>query len=231
MNDNPVNPNRRHVKFNREYLDALHKCDEHFFAQVLKEPLLLFLPILDIHATFLYGLLNDAATYFLAGRGNSHEKLELIEKAWDSLRMMKHDGMGPIQCIRSYARNNNNKCDFLKSEEYKNLAERFSCIEAQISSTETLARDYIQHYIGRLSLEESRASIKQAIVALEESRWTKLSKYCLSPHIFYYSLTIFLFFSLPQLPRYLTVRKLSNCSGNSFCANKPKHIRIWDEHL
>lgn len=174
-NQYPGKTYRDYVEFPNEYVAALQKLDEHFFAEAHKEPLLLLLPILDIHAAFLYEGLNDADACFRAGRTNTQEKLDLIKEAWDSLRMMKHDGMGPLHCIQSYA-HANNKCEFQGSDEHKHLVNRFNCIEKQISRTEELARDYLQHHVGRFSLEESRSTIKQAIVAFEETRRTKLSK-------------------------------------------------------
>ncbi|KAI0845573.1 hypothetical protein F5Y00DRAFT_272768 [Daldinia vernicosa] len=158
-----------------KYLRSLRKRDKSFFAEAQKDPLLLLLPILDIHATYLYERLIYADQCFRRGRTSPQEKLDLIEKAWDALRMMRHDGMGPLNCIQQYDNDHNNGRTH-HSEEYKNLAKRFECIERQICLTETLARDYLQHHIGLFSLDESRASIKQSKVALEESRRTKLSK-------------------------------------------------------
>ncbi|KAI0182622.1 hypothetical protein EV127DRAFT_487922 [Xylaria flabelliformis] len=161
------------VKFHEEYLRALLKLDKQFFIEVHKNPLFLLLPVLDIHAVYLYKGLIHADQLFRQGRTSRREKPELVEEAWSALRMMKHDGMGPLDCVRQYDNDyNGNKIQ--ESEEYKRLAERFRCIKEEISRTEALARDYLQHHVGMFSLEESRVSIKQARVALEESKRTKL---------------------------------------------------------
>ncbi|KAI1084916.1 hypothetical protein F5B20DRAFT_523670 [Whalleya microplaca] len=146
------------VAFSKEYLQALLKRDRDFFAEAHKDPLLLLLPILDIHVIYLYECLIHA---------------DHVQKAWSALRMMRHDGMVPLDCIQQYD-SAHNEGKVQRSEEYKNLAKRFRCMEKQISLIEALARDYLQHHNGLFSLEESRASIKQSEMALEEGRRTKL---------------------------------------------------------
>ncbi|KAI0855050.1 hypothetical protein F4860DRAFT_497536 [Xylaria cubensis] len=161
------------VEFHQKYLEALLKLDKQFFIKVHENPLFLLLPVLDIHAVYLYNGLIHSDQLFRWGRTRRREMLELVEEAWNALRMMKHDGMGPLHCVRQYDSDyNGNKIQ--ESEEYKRLAERFRCIKEEISRTEALARDYLQHHVGMFSLEESRVSIKQARVAFEESKRTKL---------------------------------------------------------
>ncbi|KAI0417883.1 hypothetical protein F5X98DRAFT_386722 [Xylaria grammica] len=162
------------------YFQALLKRDRNFFVEVHKEPLVLLLPVLDIHATYLYEGLIHSDRLFRVGRTSHQENPGLVEKSWSALRMMKHDGMGPLACIRKYDKDHNGG-RIQNSEEYVHLVERFECIEAQIVHTEALARDYLQHHVGLYSLDESRSSlkqakisIKQAKVALEESKRTKL---------------------------------------------------------
>ncbi|KAI0009043.1 hypothetical protein F4779DRAFT_618019 [Xylariaceae sp. FL0662B] len=165
----------RLVDFSGKYLKALLKRDKHFFAEAHKDLLLLLLPVLDIHAIYLYEGLIDADKRFRLGRTRRQENPDLVEKAWGALRMMRHDGMGPLDCIRQYDSDHNHH-KVQRSKEYKDLAKRLKCIGKQISLTEALARDYMQHHVGLFSLDESRASIKQSKVALEESRRTKLGK-------------------------------------------------------
>ncbi|KAI0545454.1 hypothetical protein F4679DRAFT_561015 [Xylaria curta] len=161
------------IKLSQEYLKALCKLNKHFFVGVYKNPLLLLLPALETHAVYLYDSLIHTNRIFRIGKMNRKEKPELVEEAWSALRMMKHDGMGPLDCVRQYD-SDHNGYRIQGSEEYKNLVERFGCIEREIARTEALARDYLQHHVGMFSLEESRASIKQAKIALEESKRTKL---------------------------------------------------------
>ncbi|RWA04158.1 hypothetical protein EKO27_g10947 [Xylaria grammica] len=156
------------------YFHALLKRDRNFFVEVHGEPLFLLLPVLDIHATYLYEGLIESDQLFRLGRTSYQENPGLVEKSWSALRMMRHDGMGPLACIRKYDKDHNDG-RIQNSEEYVHLVERFECIEAQIVHTEALARDYLQHHIGLYSLDESRASIKQAKIALEESKRTKLA--------------------------------------------------------
>ncbi|GAW14488.1 hypothetical protein ANO14919_038910 [Xylariales sp. No.14919] len=162
------------------YFQALLKRDGNFFVEVHKEPLVLLLPVLDIHATYLYEALIHSDWLFRVGRINRQSNPGLVEKSWSALRMMRHDGMGPLACIRKYNKDHNGG-RIQNSEEYVHLVERFECIEAQIVHTEALARDYLQHHVGLYSLDESRSSIKQAKIsinqakiALEESKRTKL---------------------------------------------------------
>ncbi|TRX91108.1 hypothetical protein FHL15_008090 [Xylaria flabelliformis] len=161
------------VKFHEEYLRALLKLDKQFFIEVHKNPLFLMLPILDIHVAYLYEGLIYADQLFRRGRISRREKPELVEWAWSALRIMKHDGMGPLDCVRQYDSDyNGNKIQ--EFGQYKKLAERFRCIIEEISRTEALARDYLQHHVGMFGLEESRVSIKQTRAAFEESKRTKL---------------------------------------------------------
>ncbi|KAI1114574.1 hypothetical protein F5Y14DRAFT_413780 [Nemania sp. NC0429] len=108
------------------------------------------------------------------GRGRKGiENRKLIEPAWYALRMMKHNGLRPWNCIQQYVEDHNHG-EFKESLEYKTLAWRFQCIGEQISNTESLARDYLQHHVALLGIEDSRAYIRQSKVSLEESRRTKL---------------------------------------------------------
>ncbi|KAI0973497.1 hypothetical protein F4678DRAFT_28556 [Xylaria arbuscula] len=160
------------VKFREEYLQALLTRNENFFVESHENPLLLLLPVLHIHAKYLYKDLirqNENLHRGIALR----EESEVIEEAWYSLRITRHYGMRPLDCIRQYD-NDYNSGKVQHSEEYKALAKRFRCIEEQICRTEALARDCLQHHVAMLGLKESRASIKQANIALEESRRTKL---------------------------------------------------------
>ncbi|KAI1353267.1 hypothetical protein F5Y01DRAFT_64419 [Xylaria sp. FL0043] len=160
----------------QEYLHVLRKRGKNYFAEAHKDPLLLFLPVLEIHATYLYYGLLHANRRFRLWKEVSHGKdndVENVENAWSDLRMMRHDGMGSLECIQNYDSNHNDG-KLQMSEEYKDLVRRFGCIERQISRTEALARDYLQHQVGMLSLEESRSSIKQAKAAFEEGKRTKL---------------------------------------------------------
>ncbi|OTA98350.1 hypothetical protein M426DRAFT_28523 [Hypoxylon sp. CI-4A] len=140
------------VRFSDRYLDAVLKY---------------------IHATYLYEGLINADNQFRLGRASRQERHDLVEKSWDALRMMKHDGMGPLNCIEHYD-NLYSTTKVQNSGKYKDLANRLKCIREQISLTEALARDYLQHHVGMFGLEESRESIKQSKVGLEESRRTKL---------------------------------------------------------
>ncbi|KAI1090967.1 hypothetical protein F5B19DRAFT_296271 [Rostrohypoxylon terebratum] len=165
--------NSDHIDLLRRYSEALLKRDVHFFVEAHKDPLRLLLPALDIHATYLYRGLVYADQCLREGIQKRQEKPDLVENAWSLLRMMRHDGMGPFSCIQQYD-NDHNDGKVQHSAEFNDLARRFRCIAGQISLTEALARDYLQHHVGLFSLEESRASIKQSKVALEEGRGTKL---------------------------------------------------------
>ncbi|KAI1357323.1 hypothetical protein F5Y08DRAFT_324541 [Xylaria arbuscula] len=163
-----------YVDFDQKYYEALQRRDANFFADAHRNPLVLLLPVLELHAAFLAGELNHADTHFLVARTSKKiKKMDCIENAWGTLRIMRHEGMNPLKCIELCARSNG-KGEIMESEEFKNLKERFQRIEDQISCTEALARDYLQYEVGKASLEESRASIKQARISLEESRRTKL---------------------------------------------------------
>ncbi|KAJ8128538.1 hypothetical protein O1611_g5097 [Lasiodiplodia mahajangana] len=172
--DNETSTSFGSDRFLEEYLQAILQRDARFLSGVHKNPLILLLPTLNIHYMALYKALNDVDRDFRYGRSSREEKPKFVENAWDSLRMIKHDGMRPLNCIRQYD-NDHNDGKLQHSEEYSILAEKFKCIEEQISRMEALARDYLQHHVAMFSLEESRASIKQAKVALEESKRTKLS--------------------------------------------------------
>ncbi|KAI0892570.1 hypothetical protein F4806DRAFT_235606 [Annulohypoxylon nitens] len=161
------------TQFSKVYLEALLKRDNHFFVEAHKDPLRLLLPVLEIHATYLYEGLVYADRCLREGIQRRKQNPELVENAWSALRMMRHDGMRPFSCFHQYD-NDHNDGKVQHSIEFKNLARRFRCIAEQISLTEALARDYLQHHIGLFSLEESRVSIKQSKVALEEGRRTKL---------------------------------------------------------
>ncbi|KAJ3572651.1 hypothetical protein NPX13_g4979 [Xylaria arbuscula] len=155
-----------------EYYNTVYlRRNKSFYVNAHQNPLLLLLPILEVHAAFLTEELDDAEACFRSARMSN--ELDLTEIAWDSLRMMKHDGMNPLKCVELYARSNE-EGEILESDEFKKLKERFQRIEDQISCTEALTRDYLQHQVGRASLEDSRASIKQARISIEESRRTKL---------------------------------------------------------
>ncbi|KAI0394054.1 hypothetical protein F5Y17DRAFT_279241 [Xylariaceae sp. FL0594] len=163
------------------YYDDVLNCEKHILAEAHAEPLVLVLPILSIHAECLlrgfkihylrirYGM-KDGAVIFSSVRARA---LRTVEASWGLIREAKHDALMPLECIQNYD-SDYNAGKLQKSQEYKNLDKRLRCIENEISRTESLARDYIQHRVAILSLQESRASIKQAKVALEESRRTKL---------------------------------------------------------
>ncbi|GAP83104.2 putative magnesium transport protein transmembrane region [Rosellinia necatrix] len=164
---------RDHVEFFYIYLETVCHYHDTFYKQVHENPLLLLLPVLDIHAVYLYDGLSIADGLFREGRKNRHENPGLVEKAWSELRMMKHDGIRPLHCIKQYDSDHGNG-KVRKFKEYRDLTKRFGYIDKEINRMEALARDYLQHHIGMFGLDESRASIKQAKVALEESKRTKL---------------------------------------------------------
>ncbi|KAI1173638.1 hypothetical protein F4777DRAFT_557102 [Nemania sp. FL0916] len=155
------------------YIDALLERDKIFLTEAHEDPLLLLLPILELHASSLYEHLILAERSIRLGISDRKKHPSRIEEAWHTLRMIEHDGMMPLKCIQYYIRNNN-LSRIERSNEYMNLVERFACIEKQISHTLRLALEYVQHHTSLAALEESRASIEQAGVAIEESRRTKL---------------------------------------------------------
>ncbi|KAI2613431.1 hypothetical protein GGR54DRAFT_615821 [Hypoxylon sp. NC1633] len=157
------------------FSEALLRRDKDFYVKAHKNPLILLLPLLEIHAIYLYDSLVWADRMFRRGRRSGQDGHDLVENAWDTLRMLKHDGMRPLDCFLQYDKDHNQE-KAQASEEYQKsgLAERFVWIKERISLTEELARDYIQVPVGLLSLKASHASIKESKIALEESKRTKL---------------------------------------------------------
>lgn len=157
------------------YLAAIRKCDRSFHTLAHEDGLMFLLPVLEIHTGMVCGELASEDRWLRIGKKERPRLTYLVEQAWDALRMLTHDGAGPFDCFCQYDVDYNNGRT-QKREEYVNLFRRFERVMVQIHRTEQLARDYLQAHVGWLSLEESRESIKQSKIALEESQRTKLSK-------------------------------------------------------
>ncbi|KAI1813115.1 hypothetical protein GGS20DRAFT_586813 [Poronia punctata] len=157
----------------KPYLGALQKRAAHFFVEANKTPLLLLLPLLYVHARCLCDSLVSNDRMLRWAMATPQTNPASFNTVWCALRIMKHDVMRPLDSVRQYDRHHN-RGGIQKSKEFKYLSKLFGSVEKEISRLETLARDYQQHHVAVLSLEESRASIKQAKVALEESKRTKL---------------------------------------------------------
>lgn len=108
-------------------------------------------------------------------REGGREHQTLIELAWKRLWLLKYEGDWPFKCFRRYDLNHN-QGQMQQKESCVELLRRADCIMSEIDSTEHLARDYHQVYMSQWSIEESRESIKQAKIAREESKRTKLGK-------------------------------------------------------
>ncbi|EXJ76981.1 hypothetical protein A1O3_10138 [Capronia epimyces CBS 606.96] len=158
------------------YIAAIGQYDNVFRALAHEDPLMLVLPVLEIYTTFIWGDLEvqDRCIGFV--RQSWKQRQTLLERSWNRLRVLKHEGGRPFECFRKYDRDHN-KGRAQQKAACIDLFQRWDCIIKEIDRTEQLARDYLQAYVGWLSLEESRASIKQSKIALEEGKRTKLSKY------------------------------------------------------
>lgn len=189
------------------YVEAIHNLNPSFSILAHNDPVMFLLPVLEIHVTILYGQLCHEDYFIKRAKSKCVVGTFSMETCWDALRMLRHDGMRPLDCFRSYDVNHNNGRT-IQRPEYATLFERFQQTMTQIERTEELARDYLQIEVGRLSLQESRASIKQSKIAQEESRRTNLGK-C-------YKTT----------PRPATYATISNSTGGVLRPNKPRDFDL-----
>ncbi|OTB07313.1 hypothetical protein M426DRAFT_248903 [Hypoxylon sp. CI-4A] len=81
--------------FAEAYLAYVLKRNSSFLAEAHNNPLLFLLPILDVHAVYLNCELSIAHTYLRIGKEDRQHNPGYVEGSWDSLRMLKFDGMGP----------------------------------------------------------------------------------------------------------------------------------------
>lgn len=163
------------IDFNEVYFRSIQNRSKLFYREAHDNPLLFMLPILEIHAAYLQNEFTHADGCLRLGRKRQQEQSDLVERAWDSLRMMKYDGMGPLRCLQQYIEDHSDQVPE-QTKGFEKAFKKLESVNSQIIRAEELARDYFQVHAGQLSLEESRASIKQSKVALEESKRTKLSK-------------------------------------------------------
>jgi hypothetical protein len=140
--------------------------------------------------------------------------LQPLEHTWFYLRLIKQDGEQLFNCFLRYdAVHNSSRTQ--KQDQYVELFDKNKCMMEQVDRIERYAREFQQLNTAMMSYQESRATIKQAKMALQESRRTKLSE----------SRSLW-------LSRHLLTQDLSLGSHHSclfLCAGEHKHIILWNE--
>ena len=165
------------IDFSQVFISAIRNFDCSIRVLGNEDPLVFLLPVLRIHTSILCGDLANEDKYLRIGLRKVKEMplTQVVGTVWENLRMLRHDAAQPFKCFYQYDVDRNNSRT-QGQEDYLRLVSMFDRVLVQLERTEQLARDYLQAHVARLSLEESRASIKQSKIALEESKRTKLSK-------------------------------------------------------
>ena len=156
----------------------LRACDETRRA-ANKDPLLHLLPILKIQCDTIAGDLghhHEVLHCHMKDRNTLTSNNEALEISWRELRSLLRFGPKPFHVFRSFDSRKNGKRS-CRNKEYLALLQNFGRLMNEAQSLEQLARDYMQMSVGILSLAESRASIKQSKIALEETKRTKLGMF------------------------------------------------------
>jgi len=155
-----------------------------------RDPLLHLLPILQIQCDTIAGELgyhHEILHRYTAELNTLTSDHEALEVSWRDLRSLLRSGPKPFHVFKSTDQRWNGKRS-CRNKEYLRLQEHLGQLMSEAQSLEQLARDYLQLTVGILSLAESRASIKQSKIALEESKRTKLGTF--SDHLHHFGILI-----------------------------------------
>ena len=145
--------------------------------QANDDPLMFFLPVLDIQLT-IWGEELFRRDRFLEACLIDEFQTEFpdLVEAWNCLRMIIYNSEQPVDCFLRYDSDHNGGRT-QKMEQWSSCLARFERLIHQAQRLEVLMRDQIQARTASMMLDESRASIQQSKMALQEGRRTKLGKF------------------------------------------------------
>lgn len=172
----PMDP---YIDTSRLYLAGILRASDETRRAANKDPLLHLLPILQIQCDTIAGDLgyhHEILHRHIKDRDTLTSNHEALEVSWRELRSLLRLGPKPFHVYKDFDRHKNGKRS-CRDKGYRTLLEDFSRLMSEAHNLEQLARDYVQLSVGILSLAESRASIKQSKIALEESKRTKLGMF------------------------------------------------------
>jgi hypothetical protein len=139
-----------------------------------EQPLKFLLPLLELHVSRFQAAAAKQYRDFLQDR-DSKGGTEGFQSSWRPLRDAVVDATLPIEAFKRY-----DVCHtsgiVQRCSKVQRLLKRFDHVSRRVSQFEQHMRDELQLQVGHSSLQESRESIKQSKIAIEESKRVKMRK-------------------------------------------------------
>lgn len=143
-------------------------CD---FIDANEQPLKLLLPVLELHFNRYQATATHHYRIFLEERGGA--SASGFESLWRPLRDTMVSAALPFEVFKRYDSFHADGA-VQQSPKLQRLLKRFDHICKRVSQFEQPMRDELQLEVGHLNLEESKESIKQSKIAIEESKRLKM---------------------------------------------------------
>lgn len=140
-----------------------------------KQPLSFLTPLLELRINQFQTTAAQCYHKFTYERASSHAE-SAFDSSWRPMRDAILEASHSFEAFDQYDLCHANG-DVQKSFKFQRLLKRFTRVLTNASRMEQHIRDDLQLQVGHLSLEESRESIKQSKVALEESKRVKMRMY------------------------------------------------------
>lgn len=143
--------------------------------EAIQQPLEFVVPLLDLHVNRFQA---TAAKYyhgFLTDRGPFGEASG-FQSFWKPLRDAIEQANIAFDAFKQYydSFHANSAVDVQMSNKLRTLSEKFDAIMRKTTRMEQHMRDELQLQVGYFSLQESKESIKQSKLSMEESKRVKM---------------------------------------------------------
>lgn len=139
-----------------------------------EQPVKFLVPMLELRVDCFQLLAIRCYEKFRADR--PHPDAERFTSSWIPLRDAAMNGTLPFEAFKRY-----DSCHFngavQQSNKLQELLSKYHDVRARMLELEQHVRDELQLQVGHLSLLESRESIKQSKIAIEESKRVKMRMY------------------------------------------------------
>jgi hypothetical protein len=150
------------------YIIIISKWSENERIGANGQPLKFLMPLLEFHINQLEGFAGR-----LYERFRNEDFMRDYEHTWRPLRETLVNARLPFEAFNQYDLCHANG-SVRQSNQLQRLSRRFENVLHQSSKIEQHMRDELQFQIGHLSLQESKESIKQSKIAIEESKRVKM---------------------------------------------------------
>ena len=166
-----VDRDLRQVSLVELYVTMVSKWAESERIEANDQPLRFLIPLLELNVNRFQALASYYNGVFLSQRADP--EADVFASVWRPLRGVMVNAKVPFEAFKQY-----DSCyaerALQNSIKLQYILRRFNCVNETVLQLEQHVRDDLQLQVGHLSLQESKESIKQSKIALEESKRVKM---------------------------------------------------------